>query len=506
MRVAIALTALVVIDSVRFADPDLFVTLYAGREIAATSGPPRVDAASFTMAGKPWNDYEWLSRLLFFETAERADDRGLVVLRLALIAVVLATIAVVSFRSGGGLVSLTVTTLLFTRASGEYFLFRPTLFTFACLALLLAAIDRLARGDRWPAVAIPLAVPVWTNLHAGFALGIVLLFLLAAAGIAERLVPVLARVFSPGVPWTRSLPCALAAAAMTGLHPLGFRVWGAVAGTIGGRFTPSLSEWRPLLVSGIGQAWPVLLSMLVTAAAIVVGRRRLTTFDALSVLVLAAAAVERVRFVPLYAIAAALVSARALPALKTTSVFRRLEALAAARADASRLTGAGLAAAALAIALYRFGVFDLRIRKVPVLTPVAAVKFLEANGIGGRVLAEYDWGGYVRWKLPKATIFVDGRSDTVYPLPVIEEWARFVNAIGDWRQTPDRYGVDVVLLHADQAVVPLLEHDSGWVPAYADPFARVLLRDRPENAAAIEALRAGRSVVPELGLSDYLGL
>jgi len=505
-RVAIALTALVVIDSVRFADPDLFVTLYAGREIAAHHGPPGVDDASFTVAGQPWNDYEWLARLGMYEIASRAGDRGLVVLRLLLVATILATIAAASARAGGGVLSFATAIALATAAAGEYLLFRPTLFTFTAVVLLLWAIERVRAGSRWPLFAIPAAMPLWTNLHAGFALGVALLGMLAAAGLAERFVPPLRRLFAPGVPWTLSVPCFVASAALSGCHPLGYGQWRAVLGTLGGRFTPALSEWRPLIEFGFRQGAPVFLLMTVVGVALFTGRKRATCFDVAAVALLGIAAFARVRFVPLFALASSLVLVRTLPAVGDTPWGRLAVSRIGARTRVAGAAGATLACLALGIVAWRVGVPDLRIRKIPVLAPVSAVKFLEANGLGGRVLTEYDWGGFVRWKLPMATIFVDGRSDTVYPLAVVEDWARFVNAGDGWRDVIVRYSPQVVLLRPDQPVVALLAQDPEWVAAYGDPFASLFVRVAPERAVWIEDLKAGRALAPTVRPDDYLGL
>lgn len=504
--VLIALAAWVEIDGVRFADPDLFVTLYAGREIDAHGGPPRVDTASFTVAGQPWNDYEWLARLVFFRVADTAGDSGLVVLRLLLVGGILATFLITARRRGGGPVTFAVAVGLFVGAAGGYLLFRPTLFTFLAVAILLAAMERMREGSRVPAWAIPAAMPLWANLHAGFALGVVLLGLVVAEGIVARLVPRLGSLVAPPIALRRSLPCFAATAALSGIHPLGFHVWDAVVGTLGGKFTPALSEWAPLLSLGLLAKWPAYLLMAVLAAAMLVGRRRLTIFDVLVVLSLGAATFQRVRFLPLFSLAAVPILLRTLPEFRTTAAGRLALRLPGSAPAAVRGAGVLLSAVAVVAVWMRSGVPDLRIRKIGYLTPVPAVAFLRDNGISGRILTEYDWGGYVRWKIPGALIFVDGRSDTVYPLSVIEDWGRFVNAVGDWREVPARYRAQVVLLRRDQPVVPLLEKEPGWVGAWVDDTASMFLRDIPENEASIRALREGRWNAPRIGAEDYLGL
>src|SRR6185503_19220301 len=104
--------------------------------------------------------------------------------------------------------------------------------------------------------------------------------------------------------------------------PLGYGTWRAVFGTIAGEFTPSLSEWPPLVEFGFWEKWPAYLLMAVVGVAIAVGRRRLAAFDVAAVLMLLAASFLRVRFLPLFTLCATLVTVRALPGLADLSPFR----------------------------------------------------------------------------------------------------------------------------------------------------------------------------------------
>ncbi len=47
-------------------NPDLGWHLAVGRFIASSRTVPRADFLSWSMAGKPWIDFEWLTQLLFF--------------------------------------------------------------------------------------------------------------------------------------------------------------------------------------------------------------------------------------------------------------------------------------------------------------------------------------------------------------------------------------------------------------------------------------------------------
>jgi hypothetical protein len=358
---------------------------------------------------------------------------------------------------------------------------------------------------------------VWCNVHAGFALGVVVMGLLAAESLlgalsgraAGRWLPAAAR------PWlgrarARALPLGTSAGsfllsfAASGLNPFGYANWLAILGTLGGGITPHLSEWKPIYAYGALRFAPVYLLAAIVVVALVAGRRSIGWFDLLVTLGLGTASVLRVRFVPLFTIAGTMLLLRLLPGIATEIARRRSWARAATGGRGARVA-ALLAAAVIAGAVWVLeGRHGSRIVMVEELTPVAGVKFLEENGIGGRILNEYDWGGYLVFKLPDSRIFCDGRSDTVYPPRITGQWARFVRGRERWAEVADRYGVQLVVLRRRRPVVELLARSPGWTRAYQDAFTVIFLRDGPENAPHLARLRAGQVRQPSLGAGDYV--
>jgi len=166
---------------------------------------------------------------------------------------------------------------------------------------------------------------------------------------------------------------------------------------------------------------------------------------------------------------------------------------------------AGLAAFA-AVWIWRHeGRADLTLSTIDVWTPVGSVKFLRENGMNGRILNEYDWGGYIRYMLPDSRIYIDGRSDTVYPEAFIEEWIRFVAAADPgWASVPRKYGAQMILIRRGNPVVELLRQDRRWLYAYEDDSSALFILDSEENAGPVARLREGRTISPQLTEEDRL--
>jgi hypothetical protein len=514
--VLVGLALLVHADKWRFADPDFFVNLYTGREIVELGYVPTSDTVTFTIEGQPWDDYEWLARLGFFRIFDALGGPGLVLARLLILGAMILLFCVHAIERRVGFGAFAGWALLFGLAAQRYLLFRATLVTFLLVAVVMFLFYRARRGRPWLVWIVPLLIVPWVNLHAGFALGVVLFGMLVVesllVGFARRRPATVEHLpfglgrrlrEAPAVPVVHAVGAFATTLLLSGIHPIGYRIWLAIFGTLGGGITPYITEWKPLYSFG-AELWFVWVLLDVVAAVLWLARRELAPLDLMVTLSLGLASVLRVRFVPLFAITGTFVVLALLPAVQA----RWRERLASILPQGLRQRSAELALftalAAFVAVVALEGRRDLQLYKVEAITPVRAVRFLQVNDIGGRILNELDWGGYVRFKLPDSRIFVDSRSDTVYPEWLVGEWARFVNAADDWREIADKYDVQVVCIREWHPVAERLEEDPGWIHAYTDPWSTIYLRDSEANADTIERLRAGELILPEITPADYV--
>ena len=129
------------------------------------------------------------------------------------------------------------------------------------------------------------------------------------------------------------------------------------------------------------------------------------------------------------------------------------------------------------------------------ITPQAAVQAVQAAGIRGEVFNDYDYGGYLIFRVIRP--FVDGRTD-LYG----DAFLRTLNDAplhGKLRELLDAYSVTWTLLPVQSLEVALLDGWPQWRRLYADAHVVVHLRHHQEgglsgHASALDGLEAGPSV------------
>ncbi|PTQ52238.1 MAG: hypothetical protein HSCHL_0709 [Hydrogenibacillus schlegelii] len=114
--------------------------------------------------------------------------------------------------------------------------------------------------------------------------------------------------------------------------------------------------------------------------------------------------------------------------------------------------------------------------------PVEAVRFMKEHGLTDRVMAQYQWGGYLIFNDIPA--FIDGRAD-MYVLSgsgILNAYTRFMlaqdpktHAFVDPAEVAERYGARTAVLLRNSLPAHFLER-AGWSKVYEDDLAVVLVR------------------------------
>ena len=155
-------------------DPNTGVHVRAGQWILSHHAIPRQDLFSFTLVGRSWCDWEWLSDVLYALLIQLRGLSAIVAFHLTLVCV----ISVILYRTArlrvGPTMAFAVTCLVMATTI-IHWLARPHLFAwlFAVFCFLLGRAD--VTGEYRPLLALSVLIILWVNIHPGFVVGVLVL-------------------------------------------------------------------------------------------------------------------------------------------------------------------------------------------------------------------------------------------------------------------------------------------------------------------------------------------
>src|SRR5260370_10965376 len=298
-------------------DPDLWRHLRAGQWIVETGHVPHTDPFSFTRAGHAWVSHEWLSEVVFYELWKHDGATALIVFSAIITTAGFMLLYLRCLLCGGKKHWAAAATVFGALASAASWGVRPQMFTFTLATLLLWLLEG---GQDRPRLLfwIPPLFLLWLNLHAGFALGLALLFAYGVGLIMETAVG--------NTPWQEARPILLrvlllllACLALVPLNPSGAQLYRypfdtlrspAMRSFIVEWFSPDFHDWlyRPFLL-----VWLLLLIALASSRSRPKGR------VIVPLLLTAFAARDAVRHLPIFVLGAVPVIAAALTVASASS-------------------------------------------------------------------------------------------------------------------------------------------------------------------------------------------
>jgi len=163
--------------------------LASGRWILAHHQVLRSDPFSFTAAGTPWLDHEWLFQVLVAAVDGAAGGTGLVILRAVLVAALGLLLLTIAHRSGlDPGVALLVTAVALAGARMRFFL-RPELVTLLVVPATVALfLDRRRIGPWRATCGVAALIALGANCHAGVLAAPALIAIAYAGEVAASVV------------------------------------------------------------------------------------------------------------------------------------------------------------------------------------------------------------------------------------------------------------------------------------------------------------------------------
>jgi hypothetical protein len=476
-------------------DSDTGWHIRTGEWILSNSRIPKADIFSFTMAGRPWVAWEWLSDIVMALAHRTGGLAGVVFVAMLLLGVTSVCIyREATAECGHRLIAIAMTWLAMS-ASTIHWLARPHLVT-PLMAAVFCRVLNSAEKKQNPARlwSLPLLTILWANLHGGFFVGIALICTYATGAVADGLLS-----GSSATAWSRSrnyLRAAAGCALASFLNPYGYRLQIHIAQYLGTSFYfARISEFESVDFHSFTAAYfETLLMLALAAAAWHLRSRRLT--HALLLLSWSHLALFSARNIPIFAAVAIPGISLAmrewldremwLPTFKET--LRELETGVLLLAERLRNSARHLVPC---FALLLFTVFLAHPGRRKILRaefdssrfPVDAAGFLSRQHLVSplRLYSSWQWGGYLIYRLwPSLTVFDDGRTDFYGPA-FVNEGLRVWDAHPDWSSILDRYQVNAALLPVDSPLESVMRERHDWKQVYHDRGAVLFAKVKPER-------------------------
>jgi|HubBroStandDraft_1064217.scaffolds.fasta_scaffold00004_15 hypothetical protein len=455
-------------------DTDVWWHLKTGQYISEHKSIPHTDPFSYTRAGEPWVAHEWLIDVLLYQVERTAGWGGLI---LTFSAVLCAALFLLYLRCGPDPYVAGVAVLYAAWATMRVWGVRPQVLSLLLTSLWLLLLERAERNPRLLWWTLPLTL-LWVNLHAGFALGLVLSALFLAGELIERALALHPQQNAPRLRLAALI--LLLDLLIVPLNPNGLRMFSYPIETLRSAAMQNyIAEWASPNFHH-AEYLPFLLVVLGTFAILSWSTLRIRPRDVLPLLVTLFAGLSSIRMMPLFVlIAVPLISVRLgdLP-------------VSASRPTGSPSSFGPLFNGVLVLAMAVFAGIHIAqvIQRQPQAEtqhfPEHAVAFLQAHPTS-RIFNHYDWGGYLIWKLyPSTRVFIDGRAD-LYGGQFLDQFAATYQLKDSWRQPLERWKIDTVLVPPNSALATGLRSSPGWTVAYEDSQAVILTAGpRPNQAEA----------------------
>ncbi len=487
---AYVLLAIVIACAANFADPDLWIHVLMGQRIVRTGHIPLRDLYSYSALGLPWHNHEWFAQVVLGMSYRWLGVLGLKIVKMLCATIMVVALAVGLSRTAARPPVQRIVLLSTAAALIMQMQFRPQLFTFALLSILMAKLAaEIYSGPvrLWPLIPM---FALWANFHAGCLIG------LAALGVFTIILGF--QEFQA----RRTLRRALRVAAVTAgctlatlLNPFGTDLWATFTESLSNPLIRAfITDWRPL-VKALTSLWHGSRYELIPAAV------PLLMFAVFLASLWAAPAMDDAALVAiaLAFMAAAFYANRnvALAVIALSIPLARHLGLALVKHEPGHRdatpTGPSqlLIALAAAIVALAGGQFSNRLKTwAPV--PSGAIDFMRGHGLRGNILNNFDWGEYVIWHVtPQSHVFIDGRFELVYPDKLLQEYLGFLFGWPGGEKLLDGYPHDFVLVKPGTGAHRIMAADPRWKLVYQDTVAALFAKTGAPIARDVTGHRNG---------------
>jgi hypothetical protein len=470
-------------------DPDMGWHLRDGKYIMENHFQvAKTDPFSWTMPDFPVVMHEWLTDLTAYLIAEKA---GLFALSLISAFITAVAFTLVSLGMKNELEYKIIAGIMGLIASIPILGVRAQMLSLLGIAAVIYIIYEFKANPNTKKIFfLPLIFFVWVNFHGGFPVGLFLLALFILFELFKSFVSFrlhkkkearffrwLNKYLEGGKITGHSLfqlaIVSFVSFLLTFVNPYGWRIYVEVFTTVFDSYAKSnIGEWLPVsVVSPMSLQFIIYLTLF--AILLFFGFRKIGHIYLVIALIFLYLAFSSWRHVPIFLLIS-------IPLW--VEVVNKLAGQELSKLTRNRGFLIVLAVVVFFVAKQQIGTVYSISRSVDTLAeagayPLGAVKYLKKNPIEGRMLNEYNWGGFLIWQYQEKKVYIDGRMPSwkYGDYKVFEEFNHAMRFDEGWQDILDKQDIKFVLVY-NTFVNKMVFSNIGWEERYADGLAAIYVR------------------------------
>jgi hypothetical protein len=464
------------------ADTDTWWHLQAGRVTVESGHILQSDIFSHTRTGEAWVNHSWLSQVVLYKLFDLFSYAGL---GLWMGFCVALAFGLVYLQMDGNVFIRAFILILAAATSAVIWVARPQLLSFVMTALVSYIIYLF----KWRGVnrlwLLPPIFILWVNLHAGYALGFILMVLFVVGEVANHLLEPFIPADTPVVSWralAQFVGIALLSAFLLVINPNTTQMWTYYLKTVRINILQDfIQEWQspdfhPLYTQ------PFIWLLMATLAAIGLSKKRIDGTDLAVVFGFTYSALLAGRnFGPFALVIAPVLSRHVNYILVQVGWEDWTSPLLSSRLRLLfGMVNLWLLFLICALAAVKISdpirtSFNERIQRESL--PVDAASWIIEQKPEGKMFNHYNWGGYLIWRLwPDYRVFVDGRTD-LYGDEILSDYVAIQSASSQTNDLLQKYDISFVLTMRNDSLSRWLRCQNGWRLVHQDEIATIWLKD-----------------------------
>jgi hypothetical protein len=459
-------------------DPDIWWHMRNAQYLFQHHQFPRQDMYSFTVAGHPWINHEWLSEVPFYLAYRAFGLVGLKSLTFLVLDLIFLLLLYLSYQESRNFKASVAACYFATFLATVSFGPRTILFGYVYLLLLLVILQRFRQRGTAPLWLIPPLFCLWANTHGSWSLGLILFFLIGVSGLVEGTWGRIESHRWSSAQLRKLIITGGASLAALFVNPFGWRLV----------YYPFDLAFKQKLNIAHVQEWVsvdfhdlrgklVLLLIIGLLLGTLIRNRRWNLGEVLILLFALYSGLTYIRFLVLLAIVVTPIVAKVLDFFPPYRPERETP-----RVNTIVILG-------IFALMAWFWPREAKIQhSVEETYPAGIIPYLKAHLPQGNVLNFYLWGGYLGWHDPNFKDFVDSRVDIFEYAGVLQDYLSLLGA-DTIQHRPDsildKYHIKYVLFPPSETknklliagdLVYVLEHDPRWKVLYKDKVCELLER------------------------------